>query len=52
MEAWSFGLNENEELRKVSPAKECMLEDMEVSRSLMKRIKSTGEMTEPWGTPA
>ena len=24
-----------------------MLEDVEVSRSLMKRIKSTGEMTEP-----
>ena len=29
-----------------------MLEDVEVSRSLMKRMKSTGEMTEPWGTPA
>ena len=29
-----------------------MLEDIEVSRSLMKRMKSTGEMTEPWGTPA
>ena len=52
MEAWSFGLNENEELRKVSSAKECMLEDLEVSRSLMKRMKSTGEMTEPWSTPA
>ena len=26
-----------------------MLEDVEVSRSLMKRMKSTGEMTEPWG---
>ena len=37
VEAWSFGLNENEEL---------------VSRSFMKRMKSTGEMTEPWGTPA
>ena len=52
MEAWSFGLNENEELRKVSSAKEWMLEDVEVSRSLMKRMNSTGEMTEPWGTPA
>ena len=29
-----------------------MLEDVEVSRSLMKRMKSAGEMTEPWGTPA
>ena len=29
-----------------------MLEDVEVSRSLMKRMKSTGEMTEPWGAPA
>ena len=29
-----------------------MLEDVEVSRSLMKRMKSTGKMTEPWGTPA
>ena len=29
-----------------------MLDDVEVSRSLMKRMKSTGEMTEPWGTPA
>ena len=29
-----------------------MLEDVEVSRSLMKRMKSTGEVTEPWGTPA
>ena len=29
-----------------------MLEDVEVSRSFMKRIKSTGEITEPWGTPA
>ena len=29
-----------------------MLEDLEVSRSLMKRMKSKGEMTEPWGTPA
>ena len=29
-----------------------MLEDVKVSRSLMKRMKSTGEMTEPWGTPA
>ena len=29
-----------------------MIEDVEVSRSLMKRMKSTGEMTEPWGTPA
>ena len=52
VEAWSFGLNENEELRKVSSAKEWMLEDVEVSRSFMKRMKSTGEMTEPWGTPA
>ena len=29
-----------------------MLEDAEVSRSFMKRMKSTGEMTEPWGTSA
>ena len=29
-----------------------MLEDVEMSRSLMNRMKSTGEMTEPWGTPA
>ena len=29
-----------------------MLEDVEVSRSLMKRMKSTWEMTEPWGSPA
>ena len=29
-----------------------MLEDVEVSRSFMKRTKSTGEMTESWGTPA
>ena len=29
-----------------------MLEDTEVSRSLMKRMKSTGEMVEPGGTPA
>ena len=29
-----------------------MLEDVEVSRSLMKRMKSTGEITEPWVTPA
>ena len=32
-----------------------MLEDVEVSKSLMKRMKrmkSTGEMTEPRGTPA
>ena len=27
-----------------------MLEDVEVSRSLMKRMKSTGEMTEPYQT--
>ena len=27
-----------------------MLEDVEVSRSLVKRMKSTGEMTEPWVT--
>ena len=46
VEEWSFGLNENEELRKVSSAKEWMLEDVEESRSLMKRMKSTGEMTE------
>ena len=52
VEAWSVGLNENEELRKVSSAKERMLEDVEVSRSLINRLKSTGEMTEPWGTPA
>ena len=29
-----------------------MLEDVGVNRSYMKRMKSTGEMTEPWGTPA
>ena len=29
-----------------------MLEDVEVSRSFMKRMKSTGEIAEPWGTPA
>ena len=29
-----------------------MLEDIKVSRPLMKRIKSTREMTEPWGAPA
>ena len=29
-----------------------MLEDVEVSRSFMKRMKSTKEITEPWGTPA
>ena len=29
-----------------------MLEDVEASRSFMKRMKSTGEITEPWGTPA
>ena len=29
-----------------------MLEDVEVSRSFMERMKSTGEMTEPWVTPA
>ena len=52
VEAWSFGLNENEELMRVSSAKEWMLEDVEVSRSFMNRMKSTGEMTEPWGTPA
>ena len=52
VEACSFWLKENEELSKVSSAKEWMLEDLEVSRSFMKRMKSTGEMTEPWGTPA
>ena len=29
-----------------------MLGDVEESRSFMKGMKSTGEMTEPWGTPA
>ena len=29
-----------------------MLEDVEVNRLFMKRMKSTGEMTEPWGTQA
>ena len=29
-----------------------MLEEVEVSRSFMKTMKSTGEMTEPWGTQA
>ena len=29
-----------------------MLEDVEVSRSSMKRMKSTGKITEPWITPA
>ena len=27
-----------------------MLQDVDVSRSFMKRMKSTGEMTEPLGT--
>ena len=45
VEGKSLGLNENEELRKVSSSKERMLEHVEVSRSLMKRMKSTGEMT-------
>ena len=27
-----------------------MLEDVEVSRSFMKRMKSTGGSTDPWGT--
>ena len=27
-----------------------MLKGVEVSRSLMKRMKSASEMTEPWGT--
>ena len=48
VEAWSFGLNEKEELRNIPSAKE----DVEVSRSLTKRMKSTGEITEPWSTPA
>ena len=52
VEAWSFVLNENEELRKVSSAKEWLLEDAEVSRSFMRRMKSTGEMTEPCAKPA
>ena len=29
-----------------------MLEEVAVSRSFMKRMKSTGKRTEPWGTPA
>ena len=29
-----------------------MLDGVEVSRSWMKRMKSTGKRTEPWGTPA
>ena len=29
-----------------------MLEDVEVSMSFMKIMKSIGEITEPWGTPA
>ena len=49
VEALPFGLNEKEELRNVSSAKGLMLEDVEASRSFMKRMKSTGEMTEPWG---
>ena len=28
-----------------------MLEDVEVSRSFMNRMKSAEEMTYPWGTP-
>ena len=29
-----------------------MLEDVEVTRSFIKSMKSTGEITEPWGTPS
>ena len=29
-----------------------MLDNVGVIRLFMKRMKSTGEMTEPWGTPA
>ena len=29
-----------------------MLEDVEVSRSFMNRMKSRGEMTDPWDAPA
>ena len=29
-----------------------MLEDADVSRLLMKRMKITGEMADPWGTSA
>ena len=29
-----------------------MLKEVEKSRSFMKRMKSKGEMTESWGTPA
>ena len=29
-----------------------MLEDVEEIRAFSKRIKSTGERKEPWGTPA
>ena len=29
-----------------------MLEDIEASRSFIKRMKNTGEKTEPWDTPA
>ena len=28
-----------------------MLKDVEVNRSFMKRMKSTREMTRPWGKP-
>ena len=52
LEAWPFEVNENEELRKVSSAKERMLEEVVESRSFMKRINNIGEMTEPWDTPA
>ena len=39
----SCGLKEKEELRK---------KDVKESRSVMKRVNSTGDITEPWGTPA
>ena len=52
LEARSCGFNENEELKKVSSAKDGMLEDVEASRPYMKRMKSTGDVTEPCVIPA
>ena len=39
--------DEKDERKSVSSAKENMLEDVEESRSFMKRMNRTGEITEP-----
>ena len=41
------GLNENDELKYVSSVKHNMLKNIEESRSFMKRMNRTGEITEP-----